>query len=241
MLGCGGIKGAKFYHNYNPSSNLSTSLPEVIINKASGSSYSYPKPNPPQNFDQPPYNNHNDPPINDKEPPLIYLPPSINPPHPQFDEITPTLLPEIPDQYLPPPLIYGMAPLHARQYAKNTEQIRVVNMSCLDTNKSKFFHAHFRTSTGFYDQLPIVEGAKRDCITTNGNGNSFFVNFNGNDLSECGISYCSDNERNLCVKIRFPTVRGIRLPEDFSIILKCKSQEVIATNIKLLRFAPQEM
>lgn len=264
---CESADGGKFYHNYNPINfnpirNPSTSSPDVLINNVSPvSSYNYPVPNPPQNFDEPPYNNNNnpndhplnnndDPPINnDNEPPINYLPPSsINPPPsplyplpPHESDIIPTLLPEIPlNQYLPPPpppLNYG-----TYKHAKHNEQIRVLNMSCLDTNKKKYFRANFRISSGlFYDKLPIIEGAKRDCIEMIGNGNNFVFNFNGNDFTDCGVKYCYDNERNMCVKIRFPTVRGIRLPEDFTIILQCKSQEVVATQTKLLRFHPQEM
>lgn len=206
-----GINTTSKRHVTSNNYNPPSNLPEIIINRSVGP-YNYPVPNPPpQNFDEPPLNDYG-PPFNNEP---SYLPPL-------FDPVS-TITPDLSGQYLPPP---------------NNIQFRVTNMSCLDTVARKFFHVNFRTLHG-YDESPIIENSKRDCITNSGDG--FYIDANGNDMGECGIRYCNSNDRNLCVQVRIPTVRGLRLPEDPLIILQCKPQETIASRTKLLKLLPQEM
>lgn len=221
----------------------------------SGYNYPIPIPNPPPQFDEPvtpnipsgPYEppNHRPnisfPPFQDESPPA-YLPPPIYPPlapPPQFDPIpTDDTIPPNPpqDQYLPPPpppTLYGVPNIN------NPVQFRVFNMSCLDSTSRRFFRSVIRTSQ-FVDIPPTIDNSRSDCVF--GSGDTFRIDVSGNQMTQCGVRYCSGSDQlNLCVPIRLPTVRGLRLPEDNLITLQCRPQERVVSHTKHLRVNPQIM
>lgn len=206
--------------SYNP-----PTLPEVIINRSNGG-YNYPVPNPPIAFDDPlpkPPSDNYGPPLQDDPP--TYLPP-------QFDPI-PTLVPETPGQYLPPhppSTSYG-DPVNQND---NVQQFRIFNMSCLDMNTRKFFRVNFRTQSGYE---PLIENSRKNCLT--GSGNNYYLDVNEINMIQCGVRYCSTNDRTLCAQIRIPTIRGIRLPEDRLITIQCRPQETVATKTNYFRITPK--
>lgn len=165
-----------------------------------------------------------------------YLPPPIYPPLgsvPQFDPLPTDETPLYPpsNQYLPP------APPPSTQYGVPNVQFKVINMSCLDTTTSRFFRSAIRSSQPL-DSPPIIDNSKKDCIF--GTGDTFIIDLNGNDMTQCGVRYCSSPDQlNICVSLRHPTVRGVRLPEDPLITLQCRPQERIASHTKQFRILPQ--
>lgn len=222
-------------------------LPEVIDNRAliSSGGYHYPIPNPPVQFDDPiPPSNQYLPPVIQQEealPPVIptYLPPGLYPPlgtpppdlsAPQFDPLPTQEIPVQPpaNSYLPPSPTYLPPPFEGQQV-----QLRVSNMSCLDSATKRFFAASLRASQ-FLEAPPVIDDAKADCIV--GSGNYFRIDMEGNKMGPCGVRYC---DKNLCLTVRMPTVRGLRLPEDYLVTLQCKPQESVVERVKHLKLSPQ--
>ncbi|XP_017769672.1 PREDICTED: uncharacterized protein LOC108557596 [Nicrophorus vespilloides] len=128
-----------------------------------------------------------------------------------------------PPSYLPPSTSYGVP---------ESKSFRVLNMSCLDSGNDRFFRSSLRFGEG---NVPIPENGNQDCVLSSGGG-IYQVNLSGQRMTKCGVSYCSD--RNLCMQLRMPTVRGIKLPEDAVINLQCKPQNSVASQIKHLQFRP---
>lgn len=221
--------------------------------------YNYPIPNPPVQFDEPAtqrppdiygppqyHPNVSFPPFQDELPPTApaYLPPSLYPPTlppgiglqpPQFDPIpvddTVVIHPP-PSPYLPPVSTYG-APRHP-------VQLKITNMSCLDTLSRRFFHASFRM-THQLEMPPVVDGNHQgDCVV--GSGDRFVMDLEGNKLTQCGVKYCHGGDKaNMCVTLRMPTVRGLKLPEDTLVTLQCKLQDSVMVHTKQLRISSINM
>lgn len=244
-------KRRSFFSSYDP-----PLLPEIVINRAktkSNSGYSYPIPNPPISFDEPPIQDSGQylPPLptisaQDEFPPpslSTYLPPPIYSPinvpddtSPQFDPIDTPVIPSTPEQYLPPPPpsdTYGVPYSFSNQV-----QARVSNMSCLDISNRRFFRANLKTSR-FLETPPVIDDSTSDCVS--GNGNYFRFEAEGSRMAECGVRYCTTPGRNLCVQVRVPTVKGLKLPEDYLITMQCKPQDVVAERTKQIRLNPQLM
>ena len=199
-------------------------LPEVIDNRVrSSGGYNYPKPiipfdeTTPINSFHPPQNNISIPPIQDELSPS-YLPPFQDPAPPVYDPIQP------PNTYLP-------------QFStKSTpdDRITILKMSCLDSKNIKFFRAQIRTNLN----LPhFVEGVQsRGCFTQRGS-NVYDLNLEQRDLVRCGVRRCGNGD--FCVKLLIPAVRGLKLPEDAAVILQCKPQDHVATQVRSFKFNPR--
>lgn len=217
--------------------------------------YNYPIPHPPVQFDDPPtqkppsdlygppqfHPNITFPPFQDDFPPTVpgYLPPSFYPPAvppdagilpPQFDPIptddTVVIHPPA-NPYLPPVPSYGAA--------RHPVQLKIANMSCLDTSSRRFFHATFRMTQQL--QLPPVveDDHQGDCIV--GSGDRFAMDLEGNKMTQCGVKYCGGDKANMCVTLRMPAVRGLKLPEDTLVTLQCKLQDTVMVHTKQLRIS----
>lgn len=236
------------YKKHHSSTGYNYEPPEVINNDPpSQFGYQYPVANPPL-FDettsnpQPPY--LYGPPTLDLPAPNVTLPPFQNdiPDYPAYLPPPGTLQPPLYDPPLPPEEDYPnnnqyLPPTNLYETPSSviSSRIKVSNMSCLDTPLGGHFRATMTFSRSL-TTLPIVDDAPSDCIA--GSGGVFQLELDGDRMRKCGVKFCS-NGVNMCVSIRMPTVRGIKLPEDGLMTLRCRPQERVVAHTKQLRINSQ--
>lgn len=187
------------------------------------------------------------PPVSHDEPILpqgyLYEAPRI-----PFDELRPPVshdeLPdvEIPNRdYLPTRSAFG-----AFENRKNVPplHLEVNEMHCYETLLDGRFQA-LLTLKSKNENVPVFENAKgRSHCEINAEtkpplfDTNIRINISKNDFVKCGIKDCSSGEHkaDMCVKLRFPTVAKMRLPEDPVLILQCRTQDKIASHVKHLNF-----
>lgn len=205
-------------------------LPEITINDKPKTGYQYPF-FPPFLLDEPPIFNVTDP-IPDYPaylPPTVTLrPPFFNPP-PGDGGDDDTVVIQLPpsNEHLPPASDYLPA-----------AQLKIFNMSCLDSPNRRYFRAVIRLPRT--DLVPVMDDAPADCLT--GAANVYRLDLAEERMKRCGVRYCSNGDQvNMCVGIRVPTLRGLRLLEDTSLTLQCKPQDRIVSHVKHMRFNAQSM
>lgn len=200
-----------------------------------GYNYHPPQPQPPPvQFDEPatPPNTYLPPIFQDEIVPVApvptYLPPAFYPPLG-----TPPSGPNDEDTVIIPP------PTPVSLYQTPTPQMKILNMSCaLDTSFKTSFRLD-RRGSGF--PPPVLDSGIEGCVRAD-SSNTFFVDMEGRKkLSECGVRRCTSgtsSRTNMCVVVRMPTVRGVKLPEDGLITLQCSPQDAVASHIKHISLSP---
>lgn len=197
--------------------------------------YHYPKPNPPVHLDEPSTPSYQYlPPVIQDLPPLLPDPPLIAP--------IPTYLPPV---ATPPDGIFNdddtivvqAPPLPPALYTPPTQKMKIASMSCiLNSSFKSLMQIDERTS-----QFPVIEEGVENCIAKASPG-VFLMEFHGTKrMAECGIRKCSgDNtgKPSMCVVVRVPTVRGLKLPEDQVVTLRCAPQDTVAAHTKHIRLGP---
>lgn len=256
----------KHNNNHNINGGYNYEPPEIINNDPPQfGAYQYPIPNPPL-FDEttanphPPYVNYGPPTLdlpnsNVTLPPIQndipdypgYLPPQppqYKPPEDDYpnNQYIPPLKDDYPsNQYIPPlkddyPNNQYLPPTSSYETPSViSSRIRVSNMSCLDSPVGGYFRA-FMTLSRSITTLPVVDDAPGDCII--GTGDLFRLELEGERIKQCGVRFCS-NGLNMCVSIRMPTVRGLKLPEDGLMTLRCRPQERVVAHTKQIRMNTQ--
>lgn len=226
-------------------------LPEIVINDKPNnifSGYQYPVPGFPPVFldetttqgypiygppglDLPQFNISNDFPDYPS-----YLPPSVTLRPPLFDE------PPNDDEdtvVIPLPPTNGYLPPNSYQSSPNNAQVRIINMTCFNSPNQYYFRAILHTPQRS-DLVPVIEDAPADCIS--GSGDVYRLDLQGERMKRCGVRYCSNGDQvNMCVGIRIPTVRGLKMLEDMSLTLQCRPQERVVSHTKQLRFNAQNV
>lgn len=87
---------------------------------------------------------------------------------------------------------------------------------------------------------PIIENAGSNSCQIQKYQNDYRIDFGKDEFWNCGVLDCStDVDRHYCLKIRFPTISGLRLKDDVEVTLQCKAQRNIAfqtrhVNVKTL-------
>lgn len=187
------------------------------------------------------------PPFHDEPvPPQGYI---YEAPRVPFDELRPPVshdeLPpvEIPNRdYLPTRSSFG-----AFDKGKNVPplHLEVNEMHCYETPSDGRFQA-LLTLKSKNENVPVFEDAKgrRGYCEINTEikpplfDTNIRINITKDVFDRCGVKDCSSGEHkaNMCVKLRFPTVARMRLPEDPVLTLQCRTQDKIASHVKHLNF-----
>ncbi|KAL1491490.1 hypothetical protein ABEB36_012081 [Hypothenemus hampei] len=176
---------------------------------------------------------------------LIYH--SVAPPNPNYlipvaYEEPPTLFlsPEETQDFPPKPpleedaIIIPAAPLSNQP--RLSPELRLENMSCI---QEQHFRATFRMSNDDF-QAPVLEDTSGGgCISSLGVGR-FVIDLEGSGaMLKCGVRRCKQGNfseiNHMCVVLRVPIVRGVRLPEDRVVTLMCVPQERVVTRVKHLK------
>ncbi|XP_050309978.1 uncharacterized protein LOC126745965 [Anthonomus grandis grandis] len=181
----------------------------------------------------------------DEEPPV--LPPLYLPP--VFDEIplVPTPVHPPPSSYLPPTPPSGYLPpspdIFPPLYQDDSivvtapPNFRLENMSCIQGSN---FRATFKME-GNTPQFATVDEGEESCVTA-ASDNRFRIELDSfNSMIKCGVRKCSqkgqnmEGDNNMCLVLRIPAVRGVRLPEDGMVTLMCIPQERVVTQTRHLK------
>lgn len=119
------------------------------------------------------------------------------------------------------------------QNISNPLRLELNDLRCLQHHDG-YFRANI-IAQSFIETLPIVDAdalsiqCQLRLVRT-----TFVLNIRATDFERCGVYACSNNE--LCVKLRFPQIAGMKSANDALLTLQCKLQERIATKTHALRF-----
>lgn len=118
--------------------------------------------------------------------------------------------------------------------AKNAPlQLELNDLRCMDGRTG-----HFRANIvvqSFIENLPIIDTDLQDprcrisLVRT-----KFVLNLMASDFQRCGVHSCGDKE--LCLKLRFPQIGGMKSIGDAMLTLQCKVQEKTVSKTHSLRF-----
>lgn len=194
-----------------------------------------------------------------QEPTRDYLPPQRDlipdppPSQPSFDYLPPTSpstqLPlqndegsyqyDPPNSYLPP----ASGPIPARSSkdldffrstynSLNGMKMELKDMKCL-TNPNGYFKAQFFMHNNI-DTFPVIEQDTGDprCEIKTARSQSF-VDIVSEDFQRCGVYSCGGGD--LCLKVRFPQIRGLKTSNDLALTLQCKLPERVVAKTHSIR------
>ncbi|XP_059622624.1 uncharacterized protein LOC132265855 [Phlebotomus argentipes] len=68
-------------------------------------------------------------------------------------------------------------------------------------------------------------------------GDQLRIEIPGQNFQECGVSNCGEN---LCLRMRFPHVKGLKTASDGLLTLKCRPQKPLVTQNQILRLSVEE-
>lgn len=169
----------------------------------------------------------------------------------QFDEpfIEPVYSPPAtqPPQYLPPPL--ASPPLNAylpptsvaatRSVTSNKTdndffafstptrsplRLEMTEMKCLSNGEDGYFRTRI-TVQSFINTLPVFEDSFGCGHRLEISRNQILIQIPANEFRGCGVSQCGQRNEELCARLRFPQIRGMRTVNDAILALQCKPQE----------------
>lgn len=249
-----GYEGNHLGYNYDPPSVPASilfpqttqspfQLPEIIVNRniqqpaAPSAAYLLPAPPPPSDH----FPVH--PPLAD-EPTDSYLPPleDDEPHRPSVTYLPPPATES--DVYLPPPSTETTV-LHDDGYhydrpAKWSEarsapiRIEMNDLRCLLNRNGGYFKASLNL-TNLANASPVIDIDLIDkrCRFRR-TKTKFALDIQASDFRRCGVYVCSDKE--LCIRLRFATIAGMKSASDALLTLQCKLQEKIAVKTHAIRF-----
>ncbi|XP_048514993.1 uncharacterized protein LOC105687923 [Athalia rosae] len=123
----------------------------------------------------------------------------------------------------------------------SSDAIRVNEMSCRYSEQDIYFRASlvpFRKS-----DHPVVENVKNEACRIVKVKAEYRLKFEKDNFWACGVTDCSTEAGTFfCLTIRFPTISGLRLKDDNTITLQCRTQDKTASrttqiNVKTLNTA----
>ncbi|XP_017020034.1 uncharacterized protein [Drosophila kikkawai] len=151
---------------------------------------------------------------------------------PGYDYHAPVAVPVFPTQkpstpapvYLPPEGIQD----------QNQLRLRLKDMRCLS---GRYFRAVFKLDS-FLGAAPTLDQDNDDVQDKRCEmklSRSFLLlDISGEDFERCGVKSCG---QDLCLRLRFPAIRGLRTSGDSILTLHCKTQERVAVKTHALKMA----
>lgn len=117
-------------------------------------------------------------------------------------------------------------------------RLELAEMKCLSNGDDGYFRTRI-TVQSFIDTRPVFE----DVIAANCDHrleiqrNQIVIDIPARDFASCGIVNCGNGQRNdeLCGRIRFPQIRGMRTVNDAILALQCKPQERVISRTHAFR------
>lgn len=140
-------------------------------------------------------------------------------------------------------------------------QLRLNEMRCLSSNQDGYFRAILTTESNL-KSLPIIDDSS-SLISDNGHcdihliKSKIIIDIHSENFQKCNVKYCGGNsvntnnnninggsnngnnghnkEQNLCLRLRFPMISGMKTASDSILTLQCKLQEKIVTRTHSLK------
>jgi uncharacterized protein YunC (DUF1805 family) len=86
------------------------------------------------------------------------------------------------------------------------------------------------------DGIPVIDRDNTDITGCNIRlqNSNLMVNIRAEDFQKCGVSQCG-NANDLCLRLRFPQIRGMRMLDDPMLTLQCKVQRRVASKTHAIR------
>ncbi|XP_071543553.1 uncharacterized protein [Panulirus ornatus] len=165
-----------------------------------------------------------------KPPAPPVLPPSTPKPTLGVNTFGPPSIPQPVSSPAPPP---------------GADETQVTDIKCMDTGSTSSFMAVLSLPLGF-NAIPVFEDRPAVDPTTNTACRMIPTQLTNDmfqlivsDLDRCGVQTCRqpNGEKWLCLRLRFPLVNGLKLPEDEIIQIKCRPQDKMAQDTHVLRVA----
>lgn len=76
---------------------------------------------------------------------------------------------------------------------------------------------------------PVIDNVMNEACRATAVGDSYRVNFEGDQFWYCGVVDCSaDGNRSYCLDLRFPVISGLRMKNDYRVTLRCRTQDRVA-------------
>lgn len=220
------LGGGRVFSSFYGYDHVPTVLPEIIVNRAvrpldprsNRAGYVYEKPS-----TLPPSNDEYLPP-----PAFDYLPPttSMEPPR---DEPDTSYLPSA-DKRDPKDLDFFKTTVNTL----NGTKVEVRDLKCLQTPDG-----YYKASIYMHNNVEVTPTIEREsgdprCEIKTLRSQSI-VNIVSEDFQKCGIFSCG---ADLCLKLRFPQIRGLRTGDDLSLTLQCKLPERVVVKTHSIRVGP---
>ncbi|KAH8394019.1 hypothetical protein KR215_008834 [Drosophila sulfurigaster] len=140
------------------------------------------------------------------------------------------------DYNAPPQNPSKPSPVYLPPVASNPEQqqlrLRVKDMRCL---QSRYFRAILKLDN-FLGATPVLdndsENEKDRHCELKMSRSFLLLDIAATDFDHCGVHACG---QDLCLRIRFPAIRGLRTASDSILTLHCKVQERVASKVQALK------
>ncbi|XP_058789206.1 uncharacterized protein LOC131663117 [Phymastichus coffea] len=110
-------------------------------------------------------------------------------------------------------------------------QVTVSEMSC----QNDVDELYFRATLSFLKNLahPIIENAGSSSCKVLQFQNEYRISFGKDEFWNCGVVDCSTgSDRSFCLRVRFPTIAGLRLKDDLTVTLQCRAQRSVASHTR---------
>ncbi|XP_067207337.1 uncharacterized protein [Linepithema humile] len=108
-----------------------------------------------------------------------------------------------------------------------TNRISIEEMSCQNAGDELFFRASIKAPKSLAP--PVIDNVMGEACRVITIRDSYRVNFERDQVWNCGVVDCStDGNQSYCLVLRFPVISGLRLRDDHSVTLRCKTQDKIA-------------
>lgn len=115
--------------------------------------------------------------------------------------------------------------------APNALRLSVHEMRCMQDNGG-YFRAVLKVDS-FIGAAPTVDNDSNDKRCELKMSRSYVViEIAAEDFEKCGVHDCG---KDLCLRLRFPTIRGLRTSVDGILTLHCKTQERVAIKTHALK------
>lgn len=110
-----------------------------------------------------------------------------------------------------------------------SEAIRIEEMSCRYSGQDLYFRASIVAMKK--TDHPLVDNVNNEACRIAKVKTEYRLNFEKENFWNCGVTDCSTEAGNFfCLTVRFPTISGLRLKDDTTVTLQCKSQDKTASH-----------
>lgn len=114
-------------------------------------------------------------------------------------------------------------------------RLHIHEMRCLQQqNAAGYFRAVLKLDS-FIGAIPVVDNDSSDKRCDVKLQKSYVIlDISGQDFGTCGVQQCNDGN-DLCLRLRFPAIRGLRTEADAILTLHCKAQNKVAVKTHALK------